>query len=116
MKTHEKIRQVRSIRNLSQEFMAGELRMDTSSYCRMEKGVTTLSVERLRKIASILRVSPEDLMDRQHLSNHRDRQAESVLNKIVRQLEEEVRSLREELDKQQYSEQKSNSPFEIRSR
>src|SRR5690606_13466623 len=95
----EKIRQVRSMRNLSQEFMAGELRIDTSSYCRMEKGVTPITVERLHNIAYILRVSPEDLMDKQETPYLRNRTTGQGISSMVKQLEEEVRMLRDEIER-----------------
>jgi transcriptional regulator with XRE-family HTH domain len=98
MKINEKIRQVRVLRNFSQEFMAGELHIDTSSYCRLEKGVSPITLERLNEIACILRVSPRDLMDAKKSLLDSDK-PDQPLSSIIRQLEEEVKLLREEVDR-----------------
>ena len=61
MKTHDKIRAIRLLKNYSQEYLAIEIGIDTSSYCRIEKGATTLSIQRLEKIAQILGVSVAEI-------------------------------------------------------
>lgn len=99
MNTHEKIRELRTMRNYSQEFMADELRIDTSSYCRIEKGVSPLSIERLHKIAKLLQVNPKELIDSQPGSG-KIRSTQSI-REIISQLEAEIYLLRKEIDPNQ---------------
>ena len=51
------VRDARNQRNISQEYMASVIGIDTSSYHRLEKGNTPLTIDRLEKIAHTLGVS-----------------------------------------------------------
>lgn len=67
----EKIRRVRELKNLTQEFMAEKLNMSQSGYSKIESGQSTVSFAKLHEIAEILELSPEDLItfDSQKFSN-----------------------------------------------
>lgn len=56
------IRELRSIRNFSQEYMADELGINTSSYGRIERGISDLTVGRLQAIAAIFNMSLVELI------------------------------------------------------
>lgn len=51
------VRDARNQRNISQEYMASVIGIDTSSYHRLERGNTPLTIDRLEKIAHTLGVS-----------------------------------------------------------
>lgn len=53
-------------RNLTQEQMGEKLNISTSAYCKIEYGETDLTLQRLLKIADILKISPMELFG--HLS------------------------------------------------
>ncbi|GAC1424579.1 MAG: hypothetical protein NVS1B13_19130 [Flavisolibacter sp.] len=57
-----KIRETRSIRNLSQEMLANECEIDYSQINRMELGKVNFSISYLYKIAGALGVNPKDLL------------------------------------------------------
>ncbi|TAF65703.1 MAG: XRE family transcriptional regulator [Cytophagales bacterium] len=56
-----KIRKMRELRNLTQEYVAEHLGMTQQNYSKLEKSESFLSEERLQKIAQILEVSIEDI-------------------------------------------------------
>lgn len=60
-----KIRMIREVRGYSQEYMADKLGMAQNSYSRIENNQTKLSAEVLQKIATILGVSPMDILSQQ---------------------------------------------------
>ena len=60
MKTHEKIRLMRELKQWSQETVAEKLNLSTNGYAKIERGETKLSLPRLEQIATIFHV---DLMD-----------------------------------------------------
>jgi len=62
-KVLKKIREARKNKGLSHENMANELDMSQSAYNKLERGETTLSLERLLKISEILEVNVGDILD-----------------------------------------------------
>mgnify|MGYP006377953583 CR=1 FL=1 len=62
-KVLKKIREARKNKGLSHENMANELDMSPSAYNKLERGETTLSLERLLKISEILEVNVGDILD-----------------------------------------------------
>jgi transcriptional regulator with XRE-family HTH domain len=58
----EKIRLIRLSKNLSQQNIADELGITVSAYSNMERGVTEITIQRLKKIAQILQVNLNDLI------------------------------------------------------
>jgi transcriptional regulator with XRE-family HTH domain len=67
----EKIKRMRELKNLTQEFMAEKLNMSQSGYSKIESGQSTVSFSKLSEIAELLDLSPEDLIsfDSQKFSN-----------------------------------------------
>lgn len=63
----QKIRFLREKKKLRHEDMAERLGISTSAYSRLENGETKLDVERLKKIAEILEVPPEELLNAEHV-------------------------------------------------
>lgn len=60
-----RIRQIREIRNLTQEFMADRLSISQNTYSRLENETIKLSAERLFQIAEILEVPVDFLIDKE---------------------------------------------------
>ena len=57
-----KIRQVRELKNFTQDYIASQLDMSTRAYSKIETGETQLTVNRLNEISEILEVNPLDLL------------------------------------------------------
>lgn len=58
-----KIKGIRELKNLTQEYMAEQLDISQAAYSKLEKGSTKISQEKLDKIAEVLEVNPEDITD-----------------------------------------------------
>jgi transcriptional regulator with XRE-family HTH domain len=114
----EKIREVRTAKSISQEYMANQLGIDTSSYHRIERGSSPLSVTRLALIASVLEVEVVDLINAR---NSPAEPAEVLKNHpYVKHLEDEVCFLRQQLSDRMagitplHPSARSSSPYEAR--
>lgn len=62
MKIHHKIRTIRKTQQLSQEDMAEKLGIAPSSYAKIERGATKLSIDKLTQIAEIFNMDTTDLL------------------------------------------------------
>jgi len=58
----ENIELIREKKNLSREYVAEKLKVTVSSYGKIERGETGLTLERLYELAEIFGMSPEDLL------------------------------------------------------
>jgi transcriptional regulator with XRE-family HTH domain len=58
-----KIKIIRELKNLTQEYMAEKLEMSQANYSRLEKNEVELSVPKAQKIADILEVKLSDILD-----------------------------------------------------
>ena len=61
MKSYEKIRLIREIKQWSQEQMAEKLEMSANGYAKIERGETKLTLPRLQKIADIFEMDLNEL-------------------------------------------------------
>ena len=57
-----KIKRIREMRGITQEEIAEKLSLTAQAYGRMERGETSISTERMVKIADALGVNPEEIM------------------------------------------------------
>jgi transcriptional regulator with XRE-family HTH domain len=62
MKTHQKIRQLRTDRNFTQQDMADALEISQRAYSKIETGEISIKIERLEQIASLLNAKASDLI------------------------------------------------------
>lgn len=62
MNLGQKIKKLRELKNLTQEFVASEIGMNQGSYCKIESGATDIPFSKLVQIASILGLQPEDII------------------------------------------------------
>jgi len=68
VKIGQRIRMYRELNNYTQEHVARELNMSVSGYSRLERNEVSVSIQKLMRIAEILRVNTGDLMtDNQHI-------------------------------------------------
>ena len=58
----QKIRRLRELQNLSQEYLAKHLGVSRQTYSRIESGKTELTLKRLKKIANVLHCPLEALL------------------------------------------------------
>lgn len=57
------IKNIRELKNLTQEFVAERLDISQSAYSRLENGEIKISKEKLLQIAEVLEVKPEDIKE-----------------------------------------------------
>jgi len=58
----EKIRNIRELKNLTQEYMADKLGITQAGYSKLENGSTVLTYAKLTQIAAILEINIEDII------------------------------------------------------
>lgn len=63
MKINEKIRTIRTHKNLTQEKMAEQLDISTNGYSKIESGKTKMTLERIQEIAQILNMDIFELIN-----------------------------------------------------
>ena len=63
MQIGQKIKKLRELKNLTQEYMAEQLGMkNQSSYSKLESGETDIAYSRLEQISNLLGLNPEDVI------------------------------------------------------
>jgi transcriptional regulator with XRE-family HTH domain len=62
LKLHGKIKHIRELKNLTREFVADELGIDTRTYSYIESGKSSITVKRLFEICTIFNCSIEELL------------------------------------------------------
>jgi hypothetical protein len=58
----QKIRNIRELKNYTQEHLAGKLEISQNAYSKMESGGSKISTERLQRIAEILETPIENIL------------------------------------------------------
>jgi transcriptional regulator with XRE-family HTH domain len=96
----EKIRLQRLQRGLSQENMADLLNLSTTAYGDIERGKTDLTLSRLSQIATVLNLSPVDLLlDEVLPAQVIDEKPDTIVNHELETLRLMVEKQQIELDK-----------------
>ncbi|ULJ70244.1 helix-turn-helix domain-containing protein [Wielerella bovis] len=62
METHEKIRTMRELNQLTQEEMAEKLNITAGGYAKIERGESAINLNRLQQIAQILNINVSELL------------------------------------------------------
>lgn len=57
-----KIKKIRELKDLTQEFMASELGLNQSAYSKIESGTSDVAYSKLEKIASVFGMKVEDIV------------------------------------------------------
>lgn len=63
MRTHEKLRVMRQCKNWTQEELAEKLGWALNSYAKIERGEADIKVDKLKKIAEVMGINVQDLLD-----------------------------------------------------
>lgn len=58
----ENIKNLRELRNFTQDYMSQQLNMTQAGYSKIESGNTDISYSKIIEIAKVLEVTPEDLI------------------------------------------------------
>jgi len=84
----KKIKQLRELKNFSQEYMATQLKMSVPGYGRIERNEVDVSMERANQIASVLGISLTELIsfDEKYIfNNYANNQNAFVINSELHQ-------------------------------
>ncbi len=63
MEIGTQIKKIRELKNFTQEYMAEQLNISQSAYAKMEKDDSDLTISKIKKIAEILNIKVEDLIN-----------------------------------------------------
>lgn len=86
MELHNKIKFIRLSKNLTQIYLADELEIDVANYSRLERGETGVTVDRLKKIAKILEVDVQEIINEENNGNSEEQSLEFYLKEILREV------------------------------
>lgn len=109
MDVGEKIKKLRELKNYTQQYMAEQLDLSLSGYGKIERDETDISISRLEKIATVLGVDVNTILnfDEKHIFNFNNNEtANAIINqnnnvqvelieKLVNQYKEENLYLKE---------------------
>jgi transcriptional regulator with XRE-family HTH domain len=111
MKIGQKIRKIREMKGISQEYLATQLNISPQAYGKLEREETKLDFDRLEVIAKLMEIEPLDIVnfDESHVFNntfnnhaehqknfilHNNEQVNPILEKTFQLLQEEIQQLR----------------------
>ena len=97
-----KIKQIRELKNFTQEYVATKLNLSIRAYSKIETGETQLTINRLNEISEALGVEPMEILgfDEKQVFNHCKQDGYIGINlpdKLVLQFEETIQSLKEQI-------------------
>ena len=100
-----KIKQIRELKNFTQEYMAQKLGLSTRAYSKIETGETQLTINRLNEISAIMGVPPMEVLgfDDKQVFNNCKQDGYIGINhinlpeKLIQQYEETIQSLKEQI-------------------
>jgi transcriptional regulator with XRE-family HTH domain len=93
----QKIKKLRELKNLTQEYMAAQLEMSQSAYSKIETGESDVTFKKLELISRALDVKPEDILtfNERLVFNVQHNQTGQGL--VINQMTDEMKKLYEEL-------------------
>jgi transcriptional regulator with XRE-family HTH domain len=103
-----KIKQVRELKNFTQEYVATQLGLTTRAYSKIESGETQLTINRLNEISKILEVDPVEVLgfdDKQVFNNCKQEGSQNTIgtsnyylpDKLIQQYEKIIQILEDEV-------------------
>lgn len=100
-----KIKQIRELKNISQEFVATRLNLSTRAYSKIETGETQLTINRLNEISKILELEPLEILgfDDKKVFNINNSKGNNGYNniygseKLIHQYEETIQALKDQV-------------------
>lgn len=101
-----KIKQLRELKNFTQEYMAQQLGLSTRAYSKIETGETQLTVNRLNEISKILGITPVEVLgfdDKKVFNFYNSQDINNIKNinlpeKLIEQYEETIQSLKNQIE------------------
>ena len=104
-KPEQKLKNLRELKNLTQEHMAEQLGLTTRAYSKIESGETQLTINRLNEISAILGVDPIEALgfDHQNIFNNCTQEGNIGINhinlpdKLIEQYEKRIQQLESEV-------------------
>lgn len=100
-----KLKQLRELKNFTQEHVAQQLGLSTRAYSKIETGETQLTINRLNEIATILGVDPVQALgfDHENVFNNCTQEGNIGINhinlpdKLIEQYEKRIEQLESEV-------------------
>jgi transcriptional regulator with XRE-family HTH domain len=100
-----KIKQIRELKNFTQEYVATQLDLTTRAYSKIESGETQLTINRLNEISKILGVEPMEVLgfDDKQVFNNCKQEGNIGINhinvpeKLIQQYEKTIQILEDEV-------------------
>lgn len=100
-----KIKQIRELKNFTQEYMAQKLGLSTRAYSKIETGETQLTINRLNEISGILGVPAMEVLgfdDKQVFNNCKQDgyigiNHINIPDKLIQQYDETIQALKEQI-------------------
>ena len=100
-----KLKQLRELKNFTQEYMANQLGLSTRAYSKIETGETQLTINRLNEISEILGIDPIEVLgfDHQNIFNNCTQEGNIGINhinipdKLLEQYEKRIQQLESEV-------------------
>lgn len=100
-----KIKQIRELKNITQEYVASQLNLSIRAYSKIETGETQLTINRLNDISKILGIDPIEVLgfdDKTVFNIHNSSDINKIKNinysdKLLKQYEETIQSLKEQI-------------------
>jgi transcriptional regulator with XRE-family HTH domain len=100
-----KLKQLRELKNFTQEYMANQLGLSTRAYSKIETGETQLTINRLNEISKILEIDPMEILgfDHQNIFNNCTQEGNIGINhinipdKLIEQYEKRIQQLESEV-------------------
>ena len=101
----KKIKNIRELKNYTQEYMAEKLGISIRAYSKIESGETNLTIDRLNKLSQILEMSPLEILgfDDKQVFNHCKQEGNIGINHnympkdLINQFEKHVSHLESEI-------------------
>jgi transcriptional regulator with XRE-family HTH domain len=98
-----KIKQLRELKNFTQEYIAQQLDLSTRAYSKIESGETQLTINRLNEISKILEIDPFEILrfDHNNIFNNCSQEGNyntigtttfQIPEKLIQQYEKQFRS------------------------
>ena len=101
-----KIKQIRELKNFTQEHVAIQLGLTTRAYSKIEAGQTQLTINRLNEISAILGIDPLEVLcfDDKQIFNNCKQEGNIGINhinlpdKLIQQYEKTIQLLEDQVD------------------
>jgi transcriptional regulator with XRE-family HTH domain len=100
-----KIKQLRELKNYTQEHVATQLGLTTRAYSKIEAGETQLTINRLNEISAILGIDPLEVLgfDDKQIFNNCEQEGNIGINhinlpdKLIQQYEKTIQALEDQV-------------------